>query len=118
MAPQALALMNGKFAVGSSSELARRLQRDVGADPRAQIRRLFELALGRRPTEREREAYLSTLEQHRSRFAQEARQADAANHTESSRDASKTTERDSPEIRALADLCLVTLNTNEFLYLD
>jgi Protein of unknown function (DUF1553)/Protein of unknown function (DUF1549)/Planctomycete cytochrome C len=50
---QALALMNDRFMVRQAEHLAGRIAREAGHDPRAQVGRLFELALSRPPTARE-----------------------------------------------------------------
>ena len=55
VAPQALSLLNGPLALDASREFARRVEREAGAgaDPAAQVRLAFALALQRAPDARE-----------------------------------------------------------------
>lgn len=62
VAPQALTLLNGADAVDAARALARRVEREAGAAPDAQITRLFALALQRRPSQEERRACAAFLE--------------------------------------------------------
>ncbi len=50
---QALNLFNSRFTLAQAEALATRLQREVGADPKRQIGRAYQLALGRPPTDEE-----------------------------------------------------------------
>ena len=50
---QALNLFNSRFTLAQAEALAARLQREVGADPKRQIERAYQLALGRPPTDEE-----------------------------------------------------------------
>ncbi len=50
---QALNLFNSRFTLAQAEALAARLQREVGADPKRQIGRAYQLALGRPPTDEE-----------------------------------------------------------------
>jgi len=68
IAPQALILLNSAFTDGEAQAFARRLQREAGADPAAQIERAFRIALGRKPTPRERQTALSYLDRQRAHF--------------------------------------------------
>jgi hypothetical protein len=47
---QALSMMNGDLVHGEAVYVARRVEKEAGADPAAQVQRLFELALSRPPT--------------------------------------------------------------------
>ena len=91
IAPQALILLNSSFMDQQSAALAERLLREGGSKPEVNVERLFRLALGRRPTSKERRIALAYL----------ARQTRAV----SSR-------------HALAQLCKVVLNLNEMVYVD
>ena len=62
-APQALAMLNNKFIIRQCEHLADRLQRE-SSDPRARIRRLYELALLREPKPHE----IDLLAEHAKRF--------------------------------------------------
>ena len=46
---QALNLFNSRFTLGQADAFASRVQREAGADPDAQVRRAFQLALQRDP---------------------------------------------------------------------
>jgi mono/diheme cytochrome c family protein len=61
---QALALLNNGFMVVQSREFADRVVRDVGDDPAAQVRRAFELALGRDPDPEEAAVLLDVAQAH------------------------------------------------------
>jgi Protein of unknown function (DUF1553)/Protein of unknown function (DUF1549) len=60
-APQALTFLNGAFANEQASHFAARLRREAGADPAAQVRRAFELALCRTPRDEELTASVAFL---------------------------------------------------------
>ena len=93
VAPQALALLNNAFVHEQSQAFADRIP--SGTDP-DRIRQAWRLALGRNPTPAELDAALRHLHDQRSHFAR-----------------SPTADR-----LALASLCHVLINTNEFLYID
>jgi hypothetical protein len=92
VAPQALALLNNAFVHEQSRAFAARLHREVGEAREKQIDRAWWLALSRAPSDKERAAAIAHLE------AQAAGNADGD--------------------PALASLCHVLLNTNEFIYVD
>jgi mono/diheme cytochrome c family protein len=89
VAPQALLLLNSEFANEQAAALAERVRRDAGSNSSKQIDRLFRLALGRSPTQKE-----STI----------AAQLLGRPHGAG------------PD--RLRSLCLVVLNLNEFVYVD
>jgi hypothetical protein len=98
IAPQALALFNGEFSRAESEKFAARVVKEAGNEPEKQIGRAYQIALVRRPTPAQKALALSFLQKQTQLHAQ-AGQMDAA-------------------FAALADLCHVLINTNEFLYLD
>src|SRR5581483_6711683 len=53
---QALNLLNSRFLLAQAESFGQRLKREVGDDPDQQVRRAFELAFGRQPTEFELQA--------------------------------------------------------------
>jgi len=59
VAPQALTLMNGDFMVRQSGRFAERLRAEEPGNPRAQIVRAWQIALGRAPREPEIEKALA-----------------------------------------------------------
>jgi len=91
IAPQALMLMNSRLTLDTAQALATRLQTETGSDPAQQVQRLFQLSLCRNPSSAESRIFQSALQQ-----------------------ATATGE----QATALADLCLVMLNLNEFIYVD
>jgi hypothetical protein len=99
IAPQALTFLNGEFINQQARQFAARLCREAGDDPAAQVRQAFELALCRPPRPHELRATLTFLTVQESQIEKEAKGSDA-------------------RPRALAALCLVLLNTNEFVYVD
>jgi hypothetical protein len=102
-APQALTFLNGEFMHRQAGHFADRLEDEAGRDARAQVRLAFALALCRPPRTEEEQAALDFL-------ARQQRQIEA--------DAGGTTGVAEPRHRALAALCLVLLNLNEFVYVD
>jgi len=98
IAPQALTFLNGDFMQAQARHFADRLRREAAAEAEAQVARAFELALCRPPSPAELRATLAFLDE-------QARQirADSPAHPD-------------PAARALADFCLVLLNSNEFYY--
>ncbi len=90
---QALAMLNGKFLNDQAEALAHRLKREAGDKPEMQVRRALRLVTCREPTEAELHRGLALL---------------------SELTASDGLSRDD----ALKAFCLVSLNLNEFLFLD
>jgi hypothetical protein len=100
VAPQALALLNNRFVHEQSEEMARRIVADVGSDLSRQVRRVWQLALSRSPSDQEIVVALDHLNSQRTYFD------------------SKVSSRKNSRRLALASLCHVLLNTNEFMYID
>ena len=96
VAPQALALLNSPEAVRYAGAFADAVAATAGADAGRRVEAAFTRALQRKPTPAEAAAAADLLGRH------------AAAHA---------TDPD-PARRALADLCLVLLNVNEFVYVD
>jgi hypothetical protein len=92
VAPQALALLNNAFVHEQSRALAERVRREAGDEPAVQIDRAWWLALSRGPSASERDAALAHLRDQQAHGSQGA--------------------------DALASLCHVLLNLNEFIYVD
>jgi hypothetical protein len=94
IAPQALILLNSAFTEEQSLVFADRLLRESGTQPEANVEQGFRLALGRFPTPQEKATALAYLQRARANVP-------------------------SGEHRlALARLCKVVLNLNEFVYVD
>jgi hypothetical protein len=62
VAPQALSLLNSPLAVTAAKKFAERVEREAGADHKAQVERAFALALQRQPAADEIAACLRLLE--------------------------------------------------------
>ncbi|MBP90418.1 MAG: hypothetical protein CMJ64_27555 [Planctomycetaceae bacterium] len=103
VAPQALTLFNGDFVNRQASHLAERVAAEVGDDSAAQIEQAWRHALCRRPTDAERATMLEFLEREAERLVGEA----AAGEDMTADDARRL---------ALAQLCRVIYNLNEFAY--
>jgi hypothetical protein len=106
VAPQALALLNNEFVHQQSGAMAQRVIAEAGPERAAQIERAWWLALQRPPTESERSAALAHL------AAQQANlraRADGAGQQLGDEELHR---------QALASLCHVLFNTNEFIYVD
>ncbi len=89
---QALLMLNSEFMDMQASRLAARVLKEAGQEPPALLEHAYQLVLGRAPTVRERQLGVEFLQK----------------QTRGYQDRSK----------ALADFCLVLLNSAEFLYLD
>jgi hypothetical protein len=99
VAPQALALLNNEFVHEQSAALADRVAETIRTDRQGQVTLAWHLAFGRPPAPAEREAALAHLEKQTRHFARQPGKRD-------------------PGRMALASLCHVLLNANEFLYVD
>ena len=93
---QSLALLNGRFAFDQSRLFAQRVERTAGPSVPEQIETTFRIALGRSPSTEETQLAATLL------------QEQTARHKAASKQTASTV--------ALADLCQMVLNTNEFLY--
>jgi len=91
---QALALMNNSFVHARSNALARRVVALATQDVTEQVRHAWRFTLGREPDASEAALALKHIDSQRARFA------------------------DDSDFLALASLCHVLLNSNEFLYVD
>jgi hypothetical protein len=61
---QALNMLNGDFLLDQANRFAARVEREVGIDPRLQVRRAVELAFGRQATDKELVAGTSLVTSH------------------------------------------------------
>jgi hypothetical protein len=96
VAPQALALLNGSFAHEQSQAAAARAARIAGGDLRARVDAAWRVVLARSPSAAELAASLQHLERQRARFHSASKADDLA----------------------LASLCHVLMNSNEFMFVD
>lgn len=100
VAPQSLALMNDRFVRDRAADFARRL-RSESPDLAAQIKRGFELAVVRSPSDAEVAASREFVEKRIT-----------------SRTERGETSREKAELRALTDFCQTLFSLNEFIYVD
>ena len=96
---QALTLLNNEFVLLHARHFAERVIEDVGTDREAQVRRAYQIALGRDPGPGELARNSEFLDKQ------------AAYHAD--RDSEQSTNH-----AALTDLCDVMLNLNEFVYIN
>jgi hypothetical protein len=106
IAPQALTLFNGEFLNRQARHFADRLRREAGPLPADKIQLAWQLALARPAKPDELAAMQRFLAEE---TASQLREATAA---------SKTISPDESAHAALAQLCRVVLNLNEFVYPD
>src|SRR5262249_53170186 len=98
--PQALALLNDPFVRARAGDFADRLLQEAGGDPAPSVDRAYRLALGRPPTDGERDAGVAFLaRQERDRSARDPNAGP-----------------DEVRRRALTDYCQVLFGLNEFVY--
>lgn len=119
VAPQVFALFNNPFVHEQSRRMAGRIVREAGSDPESQLKRAFQLALQRDPTPGERSRGLDFLTRPltaRQTPVELAKGPAAAPGVGS--DASPRLPLSAGDQDRLADLCLVLLNMNEFIFLE
>ena len=109
VAPQALWLLNNRLAFGQAKHFADRLVREAGTDPDAQIRRAWQLALGRRATDAEVAEAVELLQQ------LETSDPESPPVDNPPADLQKLS---NSQAAALTKLCLTIFNLNEFVYVD
>jgi hypothetical protein len=98
---QALTMLNNEFLLLQAQHFAERVEKQAGKDPREQVKAMYQIALSREPTPREVDTNVAFLNKQRVAAA---------------RNASIDEERAMRS--ALTDLAHVTLNLNEFLYIE
>src|SRR5215831_11683471 len=96
---QALTLLNNEFVLIQARHFAERVARETGSDPAKQIRVLYQIALGREPSQKEMDQSLTFLQTQRDYHTRRASGADSG-------------------LSALTDLAHVILNANEFVYIN
>ncbi|MBN9520755.1 DUF1553 domain-containing protein [bacterium] len=109
-APQALILMNGPFAQEQGKALAVRL---AGLDAAKQVEELYRRAVGRAPTAAEAQLAAEFLREQ----AGSARDRLRARLPVGLDVAALPADADPAHVRAIADLCVVVFNTNEFVHI-
>jgi len=112
IAPQALALFNGDFSRTESRYIAERVEKDAGTNTASEITRAYQLTLIRKPTPGQMALAQAFVEKQTQLHL-------ISNGTKTA----STTATDAGSVTAaksaaLAELCHVLINTNEFVYLD
>lgn len=138
VSPQAFTLLNSDVVTHRSIAFARRVSNEASTIP-GQVSRAMQLAYGREPTTGEKEKLIAYVEEMRS-YHGEVEPEKKVHPTEITRSLVEEFTGDTfeyqeilpafenytydtqavdvaPEIRALADLCLLLFNSNEFVYL-
>ncbi|MFN9346182.1 MAG: DUF1553 domain-containing protein, partial [Planctomycetota bacterium] len=111
VATQSLMLMNNSSVVRISEHFAKRVAREVGEDPAAQVARAWQLAYGSDPSDARRNELTQWLNQQRMVLAQPNPDQPTAPNG-GALDAAKASEQ------ALSLLCQALLSSNAFLYID
>jgi hypothetical protein len=99
---QALTMLNNEFLLIQAERFAARVEKEAGPDPREQIEAMYRIALSRQPTPKELDNNIAFLNRQRQRAAT---QNISVNENMARRS-------------ALVDLAHVTLNLNEFIYVE
>ena len=109
VAPQALWLLNNQTAFRQAMQLADRLVRKHGAEPAAWVEGAWRLALGRRPSEEEKQQALALMDSlaAQGEWKQMPEEVPAA-----------LAKLEPARAAALAELCLSVFNLSEFLFVD
>src|SRR5262245_11230271 len=111
---QALTLMNSAFMLQQRQALAQRLLKETNGDERSMMLKLYQLALGRRPSLVEPRITRSFLDDQTAIIR--SRKEEIVKLKELPKSIAKSF--DEARAAAWVDLCLATLNLNEFVYLN
>mgnify|MGYP001379468913 CR=1 FL=1 len=109
VASQALHLFNDAMIRSLADSFAERVAHEAGKQPYKQIERSYQLAMGRMPSDAEREIGLAALEE-LTRLWRLRRQEPGTTD--------KTSKKTSPSQRALSTYCHTLLNSAGFLFID
>jgi mono/diheme cytochrome c family protein len=115
VAPQSLLLMNNEFVIARSEEFAQRVREEAGADPEAQVRRAWELAIGSEPSRADLDVLVQFLGQQTARF--QKRQI-ATTQPAGVKSAGVKQMNLDPSLEALGTLGQALWSSNAFLYVD
>jgi hypothetical protein len=113
--PQVFALFNSKFVLRQSQAMADRIRDETGGEPGRQVERAFQLALQRSPSDRERASCLGFLGESSPSVRIPASAAGVENNNA---DETSAAPADDASEDLLVNLCLVLLNSNEFVFLE
>jgi Protein of unknown function (DUF1553) len=117
VAPQSLLMMNNEVVLTLADRFANRVQREVGSEPAAQVKRAWSLAFGTQPDQYELQAGIGLLLSERQHF-QRVAEAIAAVKPPGEKQAEKPLGTVAPEQQALGLLCQALFSSNRFLYVD
>jgi len=120
-APQALTLLNSKFAYKTSRLFAERILREAGETPRQQVEFLYQVAYSSPPEQEEMDDCVRFLAERRDSYGQEKPEKEKTETKEQDKQPKQEKEKrepTDPQLAALTDLCLVIFNTNRFLFLE
>ena len=109
VATQALHLLNNGMVRELSRDFAERIAQAAPDDASRQVDLIYQTALSRTPTTEEKQLVLETLQELTTQWAAAAQQ-DA--------ESDEPVPAASPEVRALANICHVVMNSAEFLTVD
>src|SRR5262249_30339450 len=101
VAPQALYLMNNARIAGLAETFAKRVSAEAGAEPTAQVERVYWIAVGRGPNADEKEVGVGALKELAAEWAKDGKLDPAAAGE-----------------KALASYCHAIVNAAGFLYVD
>jgi hypothetical protein len=113
---QSLTLMNSEFMLQQSRALADRLFKESGADEHTMISRLYELTLARKPRLDELRLTQNFLKGQAALIRDRIGRGEAVSKLQNSPKGPKS--MDEATAAAWVDLCLATMNLNEFIYLN
>lgn len=117
--PQVFALFNGKFVHEQSRKMALRVEKNAGETPGKQVERAFQLAFQRAPTAFERSEALAFLGRGKAlRKSVLTQMLEPAAFVSLSQEEAIGGKEGTASGGTLADLCLILLNTNEFVFLE
>lgn len=116
VATQSLMLMNSQFVLDQAARFASRLAKEAGADRVARIRRAWQIAFQRPPTDAELSEASAFLDQQLAHLKTLPAQPPEAPSGKNKKAAAEP--KRAPEDQAFANLCQALLSANEFLYVD
>ncbi|HEY2880865.1 MAG TPA: PSD1 and planctomycete cytochrome C domain-containing protein [Pirellulales bacterium] len=122
VATQALQLLNDAFSNEQAGYTAARIAKEVGGDLERQVDRAYWLTLCRPPTDVQRrqgvDFLVNRMEAQRQAAGDAAKGSTATTAARAANPATRADLEAKANLRALADLCHVLFNSNEFVYLN